>query len=95
MTHRSNTTGWRFIAGLYLFATCWGQGREVSSPDGRLVVRLELEKGCPTWSVRRDGQPLLQPGSLGIATGAQASAAVAEVITCGDAGPRNALMTTR
>ena len=41
----------------------------VRSPDGKVVVSIELQEGRPWWSVTFDGQTFLRNGLLGVETG--------------------------
>ncbi len=41
---------------------------EVSSPDGALLVKLEMEEGSLTYEVLLDGEILLEPSPLGLET---------------------------
>ena len=51
----------------------------LSSPSGRLAVKLTLTDGRPRWSVVRDGVPILRPGALGMRIDGRAPAPVAAV----------------
>src|SRR6476661_6082554 len=42
-------------------------GQSVSSPDGRNTVAVALRDGRLTWSLDRDGRPLILPSTLGFA----------------------------
>src|SRR5690349_6539782 len=42
-------------------------GQTVSSPDGRNAVTVALNEGRLTWSLTRDGRPLILPSTLGFA----------------------------
>src|SRR5262245_20062401 len=42
-------------------------GQTVSSPDGRNAVTVALSEGRLTWSLTRDGRPLILPSTLGFA----------------------------
>ncbi|WP_292473908.1 glycoside hydrolase family 97 protein [Methanosphaera sp.] len=39
---------------------------EISSPDGRLIVNLQVEKGVATYSLKYDNQEMIQPSRLGL-----------------------------
>ena len=39
---------------------------EISSPDGRLIVNLQVEKGIATYSLKYDNQEMIQPSRLGL-----------------------------
>ena len=45
--------------------------QELKSPDGKVVVTLDLKEGVPTWAVAVDGQPVLNPGKIEIFHGAK------------------------
>lgn len=45
----------------------WAQ-TSVSSPDGRLMVRVDCQEGKPTYSLLYDHQEFLRPSSLGVRT---------------------------
>ena len=51
-----------------LLAAC-SPKTSVSSPDGRIAIRFELTpSGVPTYAVDVDGQPLLEPSAMGLAS---------------------------
>lgn len=39
---------------------------EISSPDGRLIVNLQVENGIATYSLKYDNQEMIQPSRLGL-----------------------------
>lgn len=49
---------------------CGPDGRTLSSPDGRIVVTVDVAQGHAFYSVSRDGKPMLDDSPLGIATSA-------------------------
>jgi len=56
------------VLALAIIAAGWSvaDGVEVTSPDGRVVVELELSDGEPKWQIAFDGKVRLEPGRLGV-----------------------------
>ena len=55
---------------LFLFAVGFtnAAGKQVTSPDGKLVVSVSAENGVPTYSVTLNGKQFLQQSPLGLKT---------------------------
>ena len=51
-----------------LFCSACGERPVVTSPDGRITLRVAADADGPTWSVEVDGEPLLLPSRLGVQT---------------------------
>ncbi|QNN22096.1 glycoside hydrolase family 97 protein [Planctomycetales bacterium ZRK34] len=72
-----------FVSGLVVWmamsmATA-ARAEQVTSPDGKTVVTLELVDGQPTWRIDHDGQAVLKRGALGVAVKPRAIGKLAAV----------------
>ncbi len=57
-----------FITALLCPLLMMAENRQVQSPDGRLTVDINVDKGTATYSIRYDGRQLLLPSRLGLTT---------------------------
>lgn len=48
-----------------------GEPAQIQSPDGRIVIQVELKDAQPHWTVTSSGRPIIQNGLLGIETAQQ------------------------
>ena len=51
-----------------LFCSACGERPVVTSPDGRIALRVAADTAGATWTVEVDGEPLLLPSRLGVET---------------------------
>ena len=62
----------QYILGMMAFSlialSAQAEEKQLTSPDGRLVVTVSDNQGCPCYQINYDGKAFLQPSALGLNT---------------------------
>ena len=62
----------QYILGMMAFSlialSAQAEEKQLTSPDGRLVVTVSDNQGCPSYQINYDGKVFLQPSALGLNT---------------------------